>query len=220
MMLFLAIQRICGYFSINYFYLDRMRIYGNREIKTLSGQETRPTTAKVREAIFNIWGDRIINCNWLDLCAGNGSMGAEALCRGALFVVGIEKNPRACQIIRENWQKVIKKEQNFRILKGDVLHRLKVLQEQKFDLIYCDPPYQSNLYQQILDLIVEYNLLEIHGQIAIEYNPKQPPEINVTQLDVIQTKIYGHTAVNFYESKKIDNKPCKINNDSSSESQT
>lgn len=178
-----------------------MRIYGNREIKTLSGRETRPTTSKVREAIFNIWQDKIINCNWLDLCAGNGSMGAEALCRGALSVVAIEKNPRACQIIRENWQKIAKSEQNFKILKGDVLQRLKVLQEQKFDLIYCDPPYESHLYQPILDLITDFNLLSNNGQIAIEYNPKKPPLINTSQLELIQTKVYGNSAINFYKNR-------------------
>ena len=176
-----------------------MRIYGNREIKTLSGKDTRPTTSKVREAVFNIWQDRVLNCRWLDLCAGNGSMGAEALCRGALEVVGIEKSPRACQLIRENWQKVADSNQHFRILKGDVLYRLKAVKQQQFDLIYCDPPYESNLYQKVLELIVEYNLLINTGQIAIEYNPHKAPLIDVPELELKQTKIYGHIGVNFYD---------------------
>ena len=54
-----------------------MRIYGNRQLKTLPGQATRPTSARVREALFNIWQGEITGCCWLDLCAGNGSMGAE-----------------------------------------------------------------------------------------------------------------------------------------------
>ncbi len=179
-----------------------MRIYGNREIKTLSGKDTRPTTSKVREAVFNIWQDRVINCTWLDLCAGNGSMGAEALCRGASQVIGIEKNPRACQLIRENWQKVANSNQKFKILKGDVLLRLKALNEKQFDLIYFDPPYESNLYKPILNLITEYNLLKNTGQMAIEYNPKKPPLINLCQLQLVQTKIYGHTGVNFYNRQQ------------------
>ena len=73
-----------------------VRIYGNREIKTLPGEETRPTSARVREALFNIWQGRILGCRWLDLCAGSGAMGAEALCRGAAEVVGIEKSGAAC----------------------------------------------------------------------------------------------------------------------------
>jgi 16S rRNA (guanine(966)-N(2))-methyltransferase RsmD len=55
-----------------------MRIYGNRQLKTLPGQDTRPTVARVREAVFNIWQGTIADCRWLDLCAGTGSMGAEA----------------------------------------------------------------------------------------------------------------------------------------------
>ena len=62
-----------------------MRIYGNRQLKTLPGQITRPTPARVREAVFNIWQGSVENCRWLDLCAGSGSMGAEALCRGAVL---------------------------------------------------------------------------------------------------------------------------------------
>ena len=59
-----------------------LRIYGNRQLKTLPGQATRPTTGRVREALFNIWRGSIVGCDWLDLCAGNGVMGAEALCPG------------------------------------------------------------------------------------------------------------------------------------------
>jgi 16S rRNA (guanine(966)-N(2))-methyltransferase RsmD len=183
-----------------------MRIYGNREIKTLSGRDTRPTTSKVREAVFNIWQERIINCTWLDLCAGNGSMGAESLCRGASEVVAIEKNPRACQIIRENWQKVANAQQKFLILKGDVLHRLKTIKKKQFDLIYADPPYESNLYQPILKLITEHNLLKNSGQMAIEYDPKKPPLIDIVGLELLQTKTYGRTAVSFYNlTLKSDN---------------
>ena len=81
-----------------------LRIYGNRLIKTLPGQDTRPTSARVREVVFNIWLEKITGCRWLDLCAGSGSMGAEALCRGASSVFAIEQCPRACGIIKQNWQ--------------------------------------------------------------------------------------------------------------------
>jgi len=66
-----------------------MRIYGNRPIKTLAGQLTRPTTARVREALFNIWQQKLSGCRWLDLCAGNGSMGAEALCLDPPYESGL-----------------------------------------------------------------------------------------------------------------------------------
>ena len=100
-----------------------MRIYGNRELKTLPGQLTRPTAAKVRTALFNIWRD-IEGCSWLDLCAGNGSMGAEALGRGAKKVVGIEQSGKACAVIQRNWQKVAQSSQSFTVIRGHVLTQL------------------------------------------------------------------------------------------------
>ena len=175
-----------------------MRIYGNREIKTLSGRDTRPTTAKVREAIFNIWRERVQSASWLDLCAGNGTMGAEALCRGAKEVIAIEKSPLACKIIRENWQKVAQPSQRFKVLKGDVVARLKSLHGHQFDLIYFDPPYRANLYTAVLNAIVDYQLLSTVGEIAVEYDPKKSPPQECDRLELIQMKKYGNIAVNFY----------------------
>lgn len=176
-----------------------MRIYGNRELKTISGKDTRPTTSKVREALFNIWQDKIIGAKWLDLCAGNGTMGAEALCRGAREVVGIEQASRACNIIKYNWQKIANSDQQFKVLRGDIRLRIKSLKRQKFDLIYFDPPYESNLYKAVLELIVEYQLLEENGEIAIEYNPKILKNTNFQDLELIKNKSYGNTALNFYQ---------------------
>lgn len=177
---------------------EYMRIYGNREIKTLSGKDTRPTTSKVREALFNIWHDRLDRCTWLDLCAGNGTMGAEALCRGASEVIAIEQSSIACQIIRENLQKVVQENQQFKVLRGDILQRLKSLKGRQFDLIYFDPPYHSNLYDRVLNLIREYNLLK--GQIAVEYDPKKSQISPQEKLTLIQTKNYGNISINFYEN--------------------
>ena len=179
-----------------------MRIYGNREIKTVSGKDTRPTTGKVREALFNIWREKIDSAKMLDLCAGNGTMGAEALCRGATEAVGIEKSSIACKIIRENWQKVSTPDQNFKILRGDVLLRLKSLQGYKFDLIYFDPPYYANFYNSVLKTIVDYNLLtENTGEIAVEYDPRKSnlTTDDLPNLQLIQTKSYGKTHLDFYQ---------------------
>lgn len=176
-----------------------MRIYGNRVLKTLSGNETRPTTSKVREALFYIWQDKIVDCKWLDLCAGNGLMGAEALCRGAKLAIAIEKSNTACNIIRENWQKIANSTQEFKVLRGDLRLRMKSLKGEKFDLIYFDPPYDSNLYLVTLNLIIEYQLLAENGEIAVEYNPKKNLDLNIPNLEMIQTKNYGYTALNFYQ---------------------
>lgn len=176
-----------------------MRIYGNRELKTLPGRETRPTTARVREAVFNIWLPRVFNCNWLDICTGNGSMGAEALCRGAQLVVGIEQSARACSIIRENWTRIAQPHQQFRIIRGDVRVKLKTLTGSKFDLIYFDPPYESDLYQPVLDLVAELELLNASGEMAVEHDSKLGNNLlSGSRWQRIRSKTYGNTGLTFY----------------------
>ncbi len=176
-----------------------MRIYGNRLLKTLPGDLTRPTSAKVREALFNIWQNKITGCRWLDLCAGNGSMGAEALCRGASVVIGIEKHGKACQIIAENWKKIANNEQTFQVIKGDVVKVLKTLEGKKFDLIYFDPPYQSQLYQSVIEMIITYEILEQNGEIAVEHNPKFWQAREIKGLTMVREKHYGSTSLTFYQ---------------------
>jgi len=175
-----------------------MRIYGNRQIKTLSGQATRPTSARVREAVFNIWQGTIVDCCWLDVCTGSGSMGAEALCRGASLVVGIEKSSPASAIIQQNWQQVARGEQKWQLLRGDVIQQLKSLSGKQFDRIYFDPPYASGLYQEVLEAIAHHNLLAVHGEIAVEHNPQGwiPPV--VPNWEICRQKVYGNTALTFY----------------------
>jgi 16S rRNA (guanine(966)-N(2))-methyltransferase RsmD len=175
-----------------------LRIYGNRQLKTLPGRETRPTSGRVREAVFNIWQGAMSGCRWLDLCAGSGSMGAEALCRGASYVVGIEQSSRACAIIQQNWQRVAQPEQKFQVLRGDVVQLLKTLSGQKFDWIYFDPPYASDLYQRVLEAIAQYNLLHHQGELAVEHNPDVWQPLLIHGLEICRQKVYGNTAVTFY----------------------
>ena len=175
-----------------------MRIYGNRQLKTLPGQNTRPTPARVREALFNIWQGSISGCHWLDLCAGMGSMGAEALCRGASEVVGIEKWGKACAIVRQNWEQVARGDQKFQLLRGDVVGNLKLLTDRSFDRIYFDPPYASDLYQPVLEAIVCYQLLHPDGELAVEHDPKQWTPHSLPQLAICRQKVYGNTALTFY----------------------
>ncbi|MEA5512407.1 16S rRNA (guanine(966)-N(2))-methyltransferase RsmD [Crocosphaera sp. UHCC 0190] len=176
-----------------------MRIYGNRLIQTLPGELTRPTSAKVREALFNIWQGQIEGCRWLDLCAGNGSMGAEALCRGAKEVIGIEKSGKACAIINDNWGKVANSEQQFKVIRGDIIKELKKLIGQKFERIYFDPPYRSQLYQPVLEIITTQKLLAEQGELSVEHNPKFWLAKDLEGLEICRQKHYGNTSLTFYK---------------------
>ena len=175
-----------------------MRIYGNRQLKTLPGKATRPTSGRVREAIFNIWQGTIAGCRWLDLCAGSGSMGAEALCRDASLVVGIEQSSQATAIIQQNWQQIANGTQEWKILRGNVIQQLKNLSGQQFDRIYFDPPYASGLYHPVLEAIAHYQLLDSSGEIAVEHSTQDwtPPEIPAWE--ICRHKVYGNTSVTFY----------------------
>jgi 16S rRNA (guanine966-N2)-methyltransferase len=180
-----------------------MRIYGNRQLKTLPGQLTRPTSGRVREALFNIWQGKILDCRWLDLCAGSGSMGAEALCRGAREVIAIEQSAQACSIIKQNWQQVANLEQSFRVIRGNVLVRLKTLEGEKFDRIYFDPPYKSQLYQPVLEAIATLALLDKEGEIAIECDPKLWKALVIPGLEICREKVYGNTTLTFYKLRYL-----------------
>lgn len=181
-----------------------IRIYGNRAIKTLPGLDCRPTSARVRQALFNIWQGQIQDCRWLDLCTGSGAMAAEALCRGASVVLGIEESPIASKLIRENCQKLLTTESHFRLINGRVQKFLPTLVGQQFDRIYADPPYQSNLYQRMLSAIEEHQLLAPGGEIALEHGSDRDlsQELKTQLLEVCRHKAYGSIALTFYTHKK------------------
>jgi 16S rRNA (guanine966-N2)-methyltransferase len=179
-----------------------IRIYGNRELKTLPGLETRPTPARVRQALFNIWQGSIADCRWLDLCTGSGAMGAEALCRAAKLVVGIERSSTACETIEQNWAKVSTANQTFQLLRADVVTKLGDLHGQQFDRIYFDPPYAGDLYQPVLAAIDRYQLLSVRGEVAVEHSPNSEISSLPTSLPTLQLcryKQYGNTALSFYQ---------------------
>ena len=183
-----------------------LRIYGNRLLKTPPGLETRPTPAKVRQALFNIWQGEIAGCRWLDLCTGSGAMGAEALCRGAAAAIGIELSGKACEIIRQNWALVAQPDQQFQVIRGSVVQKLPTLTGQQFDRIYFDPPYADGLYQPVLEAIAQYSLLAPEGELAAEHSPSQalPEAIGGLVPDAIgrlvcdRQKQYGNTTLSFY----------------------
>ncbi|MGB3495407.1 MAG: 16S rRNA (guanine(966)-N(2))-methyltransferase RsmD [Elainellaceae cyanobacterium] len=187
-----------------------VRIYGNRSIKTLPGQDTRPTASRVREALFNIWQGEITGCRWLDLCAGSGAMGAEALCRGAAVVVGMEQSSRACRVIQQNWQQVAQPNQAFQVLRGDVLRLLPQLAAPPFDHIYFDPPYASGLYEPVLQAIAQHRLLAADGVLVAEHSanttlpeaialePDSEVQPGMAMLVCDRHKRYGQTSLTFY----------------------
>ncbi|MEI6429481.1 MAG: 16S rRNA (guanine(966)-N(2))-methyltransferase RsmD [Pseudanabaena sp. ELA607] len=174
-----------------------LRIKGERPLKTLDGLNTRPTSSKVRAAVFNILQDRVNDAHWLDLCAGSGAMGAEALARGARSVTGVEQSAAACRIIKENWQQICDATQTHQVIRGDVVKILAKLAPQKFDFIYFDPPYQSDLYAPVLAVVG--SLLRSDGIVIAEHDRNRHlPDQPALDLIAYDRRQYGQTALCFY----------------------
>ena len=147
-----------------------------RRLRELEGQETRPTTDRVKEGIFNIIQFDVEGRRVLDLFAGTGQLGIEALSRGADSAVFVEQNRDAAALIRENLR-VTGLEQNARVICGDTLAYLRSAKE-RFGLILLDPPFPAGLWENTLSLISGFDILSDHGIIVCESPANQTlPEL-------------------------------------------
>lgn len=177
--------------------------FRGRMLRSLGGHELRPTSARVREAVFNIIGTGIKGARVLDLFAGTGIMGIEALSRGAKISVFVESYPEAVRVIRENLAKVGCLGRA-RIYHSDVLRGLATLhhQGQVFDFIYIDPPYKSDLYLQVVDTIGKLELLSPEGRVIIEADKRRhfPDQIGCLTSQGIYG--YGDTVIKLYVQDK------------------
>lgn len=119
-------------------------------LKTISGTDTRPTTDRIKETLFNMLQPYIADCRFLDLFAGSGSIGIEALSRGASYCVFVEQNRKASACIMDNLR-FTRLLEDARIMTTDVMSALRQLEkEEVFDCIFMDPPYDKELEKQVL----------------------------------------------------------------------
>ena len=136
-----------------------------RRLKELEGMETRPTTSKVKEGLFSIIQFDIEGRRVLDLFAGTGQLGIEALSRGAAEAVFVEKRMDALRIVRENLA-LCQLQDKARVHAGDAMAYLR--SGEKFDLIFLDPPYGAELLNQALETIAAFDICRPHGIIVAE----------------------------------------------------
>ena len=137
-------------------------------LKTIPGNETRPTTDRIKETLFNILQPEIPGCRFLDLFSGSGAIGIEALSRGADYAVFVEKNPKACACIRENLS-FTKLSEGGKLLNMDVLQALRSLEGgEPFDCIFMDAPYEQHLEQPVLEYLADSTLANENTLIIIE----------------------------------------------------
>ena len=137
-------------------------------LKTIEGMDTRPTTDRIKETLFNMLQNDVPGCYFLDLFAGSGAIGIEALSRGAAEAVFVEKNPKACACIRENLA-FTKLAEGGKLLNMDVLQALRSLEGKGvFDIIFMDPPYNNELERQVLEYLKDSTVADKNTLIIVE----------------------------------------------------
>ncbi len=137
-------------------------------LKTLDGMNTRPTTDRIKETLFNMLQYDLADCSFLDLFAGSGGIGIEALSRGAEQAVFVEKHPDAARIIRDNL-KATHLEDRAIVMNCDVRTALSRLEgKQHFDFIFMDPPYDHGLERQVLEALGDSSMIDRHSTLIVE----------------------------------------------------
>lgn len=139
------------------------------QLKTLEGPETRPTTDRLKETLFNMLQYDLADCVFLDLFGGSGGIGIEALSRGASFCVFVEQNPEAAACIRDNL-KAARLEEKALVMNCDALSALNRLEgkDYRFDYIFMDPPYDQGLERRMLEYLAHSTMIDKQSTVIIE----------------------------------------------------
>jgi len=165
----------------------------------------RPTSDRVREALFSIIGERVVGARVLDLYAGAGTLGIEALSRGAAEATFVERSPRTAAAIHENLARCGMSEKAAVRLMDVAKYLVKAAEDRRaYDLIFLDPPYRiSNAeVEDSLTGLVEGGFLAGHALVVLE-RPARVPAANVASLSVKLTRTYGDTAVTLFEKRAV-----------------
>lgn len=174
--------------------------FGGRKLKTLTGSNTRPTTDKVKGAIFNMIGPYFDGGMALDLFSGSGSLGIEAVSRGMDQAVLVEKNFRAMEIVRENVA-MTKNEAAFQLMKmpaNQAIQQLAVRKEQ-FDLVLLDPPYAKQEIVKQIEMLLQNELLSTESIVVCETDQSVVLPEMIGKLKERKRQDYGITAITIYD---------------------
>ena len=171
--------------------------YGGRPLKTLAGKTTRPTTDKVKGAIFNMIGPYFEGGRVLDLFAGSGSLAIEAISRGMDHAILVEKDRAAQQVILENI-KMTKESEKFQLSKMSAERVLSNLSE-TFDLVLLDPPYAKEQIVENLELLQEKKRLTENVIVVCETDKEVELPDQIGKLELTRQKTYGISKISIYE---------------------
>jgi len=163
-----------------------LRLIGGKKLQSPNNIYTRPTTLRVREALFNILKNKVENCNWLDLFSGTGAISCEAYNHGARKIIAIEKNKKNSKVCLKNLlslQDIDNRKNDIDVICKDVLNWTKPNYDRKslsknfdfdklkFDFVYLDPPYDVDFHELVLNQIFNCNFLKKDSIVICEHSP-------------------------------------------------
>lgn len=174
--------------------------FKNRRIKSREGHDTRPTLERIKEAIYSIIGEKILDSKFLDLYSGTGNMALEALSRGAKKAIMIEQDTEALRIIIENINN-IGIENRCRAYKNDVHRAIEILgrKNEKFNVIFLDPPYKENISTKTIKGIDINELLEKDGIIISEHSIYEKMDDRIGRFVKYDERNYNKKIITFYK---------------------
>ena len=174
--------------------------YRSRRLAAPEGMETRPTSDRLRETLFNVVAPRVSGSVWLDLFAGSGAVGIEALSRGAEMVYFVESARRAGQTIRRNLES-LKIDEGFELIEREVTVALRMLDAQAVvcDFCFLDPPYRKmEDYEQVLGFLSQSRLLKPESTVIAEHDKHFDPGDLFGALRRNRTLRQGDAVLSFY----------------------
>jgi 16S rRNA (guanine(966)-N(2))-methyltransferase RsmD len=175
-----------------------------RRLKAPRGLDTRPTAARVRQTLFDILAARLPGCRFLDAFAGSGAVGLEALSRGAALVVFVESAAGAVAALRANADALARAGGKVRVLRQDARAALAALADagESFDVIYVDPPYASDLYENALEQAGRKGLLGEDGVVVAEHFHKRALPERIGALARTREVRVGDHRLSFYRRQE------------------
>jgi 16S rRNA (guanine966-N2)-methyltransferase len=177
-----------------------------RRLKSPPGHATRPTGGRVRQTLFDILAPAVPGCRFLDAFAGNGGVGLEALSRGAAKVVLVDRSGPAIGAIRENVRALAAGGGEVEVFQQDARTALAALADRgrRFDIVYLDPPYESDLYEPLLDGLGTGTLLADDGLVVAEHFHKRALPATIGHLERARTVRVGDHRLSFYRRRSDD----------------
>lgn len=174
--------------------------FGGRRLKAVPGRATRPTTDKIKEAVFNIIGPYFDGGTALDLFAGSGGLGIEAASRGMTQVVLVDRQYAAIKTIKANIA-VTKMPQRFQVIKANAMQALRQLaaEKSKFNLVLLDPPYQQQKIAANLATLAAQDLLATDAKLVCETNAETVLPVQLPAFMQLKRQTYGTTAITIYQ---------------------